>query len=93
MSPEMFIASTPAHWSLGVNFSNILCAALMLTDPKPAKNTVMLLVFFSLLGSTRVKAALKTLMKLTLDDKNLHHPEWMTRTRPNLIKLLGAFYD
>jgi len=53
----------------------------MLTDPKRAKNTVMLSIFFALLGSTPVKAVRRTLMKLTLDGKNLHHPEWITRTK------------
>jgi hypothetical protein len=46
----------------GVNFTNVLQAALW-EDPKSPKNTVMSSVFFTLLGSTRIKAASKLLMK------------------------------
>jgi len=37
-------------------------------DPKSAKNTDNLTVYFGLLGSVRVKAAQEMLMKLTPDD-------------------------
>jgi len=50
-----------------VNFINILGAAFICTDPNSAKNTVKLSLYFALLGSLLVIAALKTLMKLTLD--------------------------
>ena len=49
---------------LGVNFTNILRAAFALVDPKSAKKTVKLSSFFALLGSTSVKAARRTLVKL-----------------------------
>jgi len=52
----------------GVNFTNILCAAFMRTDPKSAKNTDSLTVFFCTFGiCAHVKAACKTLMKLTAE--------------------------
>jgi len=44
----------------GVDFTNVLQAASMLSDPKSAKkNTVKLSVLFALLGSARVKAVRK----------------------------------
>ncbi len=49
----------------GVNFSNVLRTAFTLADPKSAKKTVKLSVFFALSGSARVKAAHRMLMKLT----------------------------
>ncbi len=49
----------------GVNFINVLRAALTRADPESAKNTVKLSVFFPLLGSASVKAACRTLMILT----------------------------
>ncbi len=49
----------------GVNFSNILHAAFTHADPKSASNTFKPSVFFALLGSGRVKAARKMLVKLT----------------------------
>jgi len=39
----------------------------MCTDPKSAKKTVKLSVFFALLGYVRAKAARKMLVKLTPD--------------------------
>jgi hypothetical protein len=44
----------------GVNFT-----AFMHENTKRVKNTVKLSIFFTLLGSTRVKALRRTLMKLT----------------------------
>jgi len=52
---------------LGVNFTNLLCAAFMLVDPKGVKKTDGLTVFITLLGSTRIKAVCKSLMKLSLE--------------------------
>ena len=51
----------------GVNFTNILRAAFTRADPKSAKKTVKLSSFIALLGSARVKAARRTLVKLTPD--------------------------
>ena len=53
--------------SSGVNFTNVLRAAFALVDPKSAKKAVKLSSFFALLGSSRVKAARRTLVKLTPD--------------------------
>jgi len=49
----------------GVDFTNIVHAAFMLTDPKSAKKTNSLTVFFALLGSARIKTYRKMLEKLT----------------------------
>ena len=49
----------------GVNFTKILRAAFTLADPKSAKKVLNLTVLFALLVSAGVKAAYKTLMKLT----------------------------
>jgi len=50
----------------GVNFINVLHVAFMLTDHKSAKKTVKTLVsFFAFSGSALVKAARKTMVKLT----------------------------
>jgi len=46
----------------GVNFINVLQAAFTSADPKSAKKTVKLSVFFALSGSARVKAGRRTLM-------------------------------
>ena len=48
-----------------VNFTNVLRAAFTRADPKSTKKTVKLSSFFALLGSARVKAARKMLVKLT----------------------------
>ncbi len=61
----------------GVNFINILQASFASADPKRAKNTVNLSVFFALLGSSNVKDVSKMLTNLTIG--------------PNLIKLLGTY--
>ena len=52
------------YWP-GFNFTNILRAAFTRADPKSAKKQLNLTVFFALLGSARVKAACRTLVKLT----------------------------
>jgi hypothetical protein len=46
-----------------VSFINVLQAAFTLEDPKSAKKTDNLAVFFALLGSARKKAARKMLVK------------------------------
>ncbi len=48
-----------------INFTNTLSAAFTCTDPKSAKKTVSLTVFFAILGSAHVKAARKMLVKWT----------------------------
>ena len=48
----------------GVNFTNILQAAFTPADPKSAKKTVKFSSFIALLGSARVKAARRMLVKL-----------------------------
>ena len=48
----------------GVNFINVLRAAFTHADPESAKKTVKSSSFFALLGSARVKAARRMLMKL-----------------------------
>ena len=47
------------------NFTNILPAAFVRADPKSAIKLLNLTVFFALLGSVRVKAARRMLVKLT----------------------------
>ena len=56
--------ATNKHRS-GVNFTNVLRAAFMPADTKSAKKAVKLSSFFALLGSAIVKAAHRTLVKLT----------------------------
>jgi len=51
----------------GVNFTSILCRTFTRSDPKSVKKTVKLSIFFTLSGSTSVKAVRRTLMKLTQD--------------------------
>ena len=48
----------------GVNFTNVLRAALTRADPKSAIKLLNLTVVFALLGSTSVKAARRMLVKL-----------------------------
>jgi len=50
----------------GVDFTNILHEAFTCADPNSAKNTVKTFIFFTLLGSTFVKALHKMLLNLTL---------------------------
>jgi hypothetical protein len=54
-----------------LNFINVLQAAFAPADPKSAKKSYNLTVFFVLLGSASIKVVLKTLMKLTLGDCGL----------------------
>ena len=60
------------HWKsrslsflTGFNFNNILQAAFTLANPKSGKKLLNLTVFFMLLGTARVKAAHRMLVKLT----------------------------
>jgi len=48
-----------------LNFINVLRTAFTLTDPESVKKRVKLSIFFTLLGSTSVKAVSRTLMKLS----------------------------
>jgi len=49
----------------GVNFINVLRAAFMCADPESIRTQPTRQYHFTLLGSGRVNAARKTLMKLT----------------------------
>jgi hypothetical protein len=51
--------------SAGFNFINVLQATFAHTDPQSAKKTDILTVFFVLWGSASVKAACRTLTKMT----------------------------
>jgi len=53
------------HERTGVNFINILQSTFANSDPESTKKTDNLTVFFVLSGSVRIKAARRTLMKLT----------------------------
>ncbi len=53
----------------GLNFINVLHTAFMRAYPRSIKKTVKLSIFFTLSGSTSVKAASKILVKLTPDDE------------------------
>jgi hypothetical protein len=53
----------------GANFINVLQAAFIHPDTESTKKTVKSSVFFSLLGSARIKAAPRTLMKLTQEGR------------------------
>jgi len=57
-----------------INFTNILLEAFTSTDPKRAKKTDGLTVFFALLGPAHVKAAHKILVKSTPDFKRVIIP-------------------
>jgi hypothetical protein len=48
----------------GVNFTNIIRAAFTQADPKSAKKTVKLSVFFEHSGSACIKSALRTMIKI-----------------------------
>jgi len=56
---------TIPYQTTGGNFINVLQAAFVCADPKSAKKIDNLTVFFTLLGSTPVKADRRMLMKLT----------------------------
>jgi len=76
--------------TLEVDFINILRAAFERADPKSAQKTDNLTVFFALLGSAHVKAARRTLMKLTpshIDGKAV-----MEKTQTRFEKIFCQFY-
>jgi len=52
-------------YSSGLNFFNVLRTAFTIADPKSVIKTIELSIIFTLLGSMSVKAAHKTLVKLT----------------------------
>jgi len=58
-------ATTAASFASGANFTNILCEAFISADPKSIKIQSSHRYLFVLLGSALVKAAHKTLLKLT----------------------------
>jgi len=62
---KRIFSDTPCCHSPGVDFINNLRKAFTNVCPKSAKKADSLTVFFALLGSGRVKAACKMLMKLT----------------------------
>ena len=65
------------RYTPGVNFTNILQAAFTRADPKSAKKLLNLTVFFALSGSAGVKAARRTLVKLTPGHvMNVKHAGW-----------------
>jgi len=51
----------------GLNFINVLWTAFTSANSRSVKKTVKFLIFFTLLGSTSIKAVQKMLMKLTPD--------------------------
>jgi len=73
----------------GVNFINVLqAAASKCTDPKSAKKTVKLSVFFALLGSALAKDAHLMLMKSTPDRGHCA----MIQTRFNFTNISQAAF-
>ncbi len=66
---ELLVVGRGRDEAPGVDFINVLLAAFMPPDPNSTKKTDSLIVFFALLGSARVKAAHKMLMKLTPDEE------------------------
>ena len=73
MLVKLILLYSPQRWSRSkvvrrrcrFNFINVLRAAFTLAHPKSAKKTVKSSSFFALLRPTSVKAAHRTLMKLT----------------------------
>ncbi len=63
----------------GVDFTNIFMPSLCLHGAQKRKKIDDLTAFFTLLGSARIKAVCRTLMKLSPDD------HW--KLRPSNIKL------
>ncbi len=61
---HLFLNKMPREW-LGINFINILWAAVTRADPKSAKWQSSCQSFFALSGSVHRKAACIMLMKLT----------------------------
>jgi hypothetical protein len=78
----LFFSLHKTGWSYhqsGVNFINVLRAAFTRADPKSTKKTVKLSNFCAFLGSARIKAVFRMLMKLTTD--SLCDVWWSTEYR------------
>jgi hypothetical protein len=79
-----------------VNFANILRAAFTYPNPKSEKRTDNLTVFFALLGSARVKAAHKMLVKFTPVDERrswtstIHSIDECRRHRDRILHHVAA---
>ena len=65
----------------GLNFINVLQAAFTPADPKSGKKLLNFTVFFALLESAGVKAAHRTLVKLTpgLNNINIYTKFFLTK--------------
>jgi len=73
------------------NFINILRKAFTPADPKCAKKSDSLTVFFALLGSAGIKAVQKTMMKLTPSIRRDEDSEiWLHHLRQRVVKILGC---
>jgi len=81
--PEKIFCGFP--WS-GLNFTNILLEFFTPPDPKSAKNTVKLSVFFVLVGSACIKAAHKMLVKLTPCVRKKFANTWKNSLRISMIR-------
>ncbi len=79
MTHHILTTALKLYLRSGVNFINVVRAAFLHADAKSAKKTVKLSVFFALLGSVRIKAASRTLMKLT--------PHFMSSNEKKLLQL------
>ena len=77
---KMLVKLTP-----GVDSVNILCAAFTQADPKSAKKTDSLTVFFVLMGSVCVKALRKMLVKST--------PGWLRDGCKSGSRLAGVWHQ
>ena len=80
----------------GVNFNNVLKAAFTHADPKNAKKTVKLSSFIALLGSVGVKAARRTLVKLTpecIDYRDVKCSGQIQGLVASLLEELAKFCD
>ena len=82
MQPAKCLVETP-----GVNFTNVLQAAFTLADPKSAKKSLKLSSFIALLGSVRVKAVRRTLVKLTPGDSSITE-EYSSKKNNEVLKCL-----
>ncbi len=67
----------------GLYFINVLPTAFTPVDPKSVKDTDNLTVFFTLLGSTSIKAVRRMLVKLTPDEE--HYSTWQSRNVHNFV--------
>ena len=77
---KTLMKSTPGvHF--GVHFANIIRAAFTCADPKSAIKLLNLTVFFALSGSAGIKAAQRTLVKLTPEEMWLRTRFEVRKTR------------